>query len=757
MSYLKKAVLLFFFIGVAVVSILQTQPPVPLSQAADHSFSAQRAYAILQEIARAPHPTGSAENDRVREYIVSEAERWGYKPEIQVAEYALTGANRNLVTSATLHNIVVRVPGASSSKAILVSAHYDSAIGSPGANDNGVAVAAILETMRALTYLEPLKNDVIFLFSDGEELDLLGARAFWRDHPWAKDVGMVLNYESKGSSGPSMMFETGKQNGWLIQQMALALPHPVTNSSMSNAYEILNNDTDFTIAREQGVIGLNFAYGEGGYTYHIALDDLEHVNMRSLQHQGENVFESIVHFGHADLLEIKGPDRIYFSMLNQVISYPKTWSIVIALLITAVIVYTLIRRRKAQCLQWKSLGKAILLILGGLAGTWAMMYAIWSAVTMFWTTDMLLYRIEWMAAAMLLLILALISCTFPILQRWADLRHMHAAGVLISLLLLWLTTLYLPGASFFFVFPFLLHYALFVFGKESEREGERGWLLHAASAALVGWFFLPFLFILIHFLPLVFMPVLFTLFVLIGFWMYPSLLVLVNQGSRLIALGLVVLSVVLLGSFHYQTQPSADTPELNNLFFVENADTGSSYWVSRTGPDAWISTILQQPHETNLNDFIIDGGRERRVWVEEANYQALSSPQLSVLQDEKDGEYRTVELLLNTGRGAKDYIMLEVVDADVEEVQINGNAPDYRYAEQRNWNWRVRYYQVPVEGLRVTLRLKTTTPTAPVSLRLMDGSYGLPTGEQVASRPAEMIGGYEYDNMTLVMKSYMLP
>lgn len=757
MSYRKKAVLMIFFIVLIVVSILQIQPPEPLSQPADHSFSAQRAYAILQEIARAPHPTGSVENDRVREFIVSEAERWGYKPEIQVAEYALTGANRNLVTSATLHNIVVRVPGTSSSKAILVSAHYDSAIGSPGANDNGTAVAAILETMRALTYREPLKNDIIFLFSDGEELDLMGARAFWRDHPWAKDVGMVLNYESKGSSGPSMMFETGKQNGWLIQQMALALPHPVTNSSMNHAYEILSNDTDFTIAREQGVIGLNFAYGEGGYTYHIALDNLDHVNMRSLQHQGENVFASVVHFGHADLLEIKEPDRIYFSIFNQVISYPKTWSIAIALLITAGIVYAMVRRCKAKRLQWLYVGKAILLILGGLAGTLVVMYAIWSSVTMLWTTDMLLYRIEWMAAAMLLLNLALISCTFPILQRWVDVLHMLAAGVLLSLLLLWLTTLYLPGASFFFVFPFLLHYGLFIFGRDRAHEGERSWLLHAVSAAWVGWFFLPFLFILIHFLPLAFMPVLAMFFVLIGFWMYPSLLVLVNQGSRLIALGLIVLSVVLVGSFHYQTQPSADTPVLNNLFFVENADTGSSHWVSRTGPDAWISTILQQPHETNLNDFIIDGGRERRVWVEEANYLAMSSPQLTVLQDEKDGEYRTVELLLNTGRGAKDYIILEVVDAGVEDVQINGNAPDYRYAEQRNWNWRMRYYQVPVEGVRVTLRLKTPTPTAPVSLRLMDGSYGLPTREQVAPRPVEMIGGYEYDQMTLVMKSYMLP
>ncbi|QQE76676.1 M28 family peptidase [Brevibacillus composti] len=67
----------------------------------------------------------------------------------------------------------------------------------------------MLETLRMPQAGPKPKNDLIFLFSDGEELNLLGAEAFWRDHPWARDVSLVLNYESRGSRGPSVIWDAG--------------------------------------------------------------------------------------------------------------------------------------------------------------------------------------------------------------------------------------------------------------------------------------------------------------------------------------------------------------------------------------------------------------------------------------------------------------------------------------------------------------------------------------------------------------------
>jgi hypothetical protein len=44
-----------------------------------------------------------------------------------------------------------------------------------------------------------------------EELGLNGAALFVTQHQWAKEMGLVLNFEARGSSGPSyMLMETNK-------------------------------------------------------------------------------------------------------------------------------------------------------------------------------------------------------------------------------------------------------------------------------------------------------------------------------------------------------------------------------------------------------------------------------------------------------------------------------------------------------------------------------------------------------------------
>ena len=53
--------------------------------------------------------------------------------------------------------------------AVALVAHFDSDPTTPGANDDAAGVAAILETARVLLSGPPLRNDVILLFTDGEE------------------------------------------------------------------------------------------------------------------------------------------------------------------------------------------------------------------------------------------------------------------------------------------------------------------------------------------------------------------------------------------------------------------------------------------------------------------------------------------------------------------------------------------------------------------------------------------------------------
>jgi acetylornithine deacetylase/succinyl-diaminopimelate desuccinylase-like protein len=66
------------------------------------------------------------------------------------------------------HNIEVTLTGNESREALVIGAHYDSALGSPGANDNGSGVAALLAIARRLKATR-LNRTVHLVFFTNEE------------------------------------------------------------------------------------------------------------------------------------------------------------------------------------------------------------------------------------------------------------------------------------------------------------------------------------------------------------------------------------------------------------------------------------------------------------------------------------------------------------------------------------------------------------------------------------------------------------
>jgi hypothetical protein len=79
------------------------------------------------------------------------------------------------------------------------------------ASDDKSSVAAMLETARAIASGEPLSNDIVMIFTDGEEAGLLGASSFVAEHPGGAQGGVVLNWEATGNAGPSVSFETSSE------------------------------------------------------------------------------------------------------------------------------------------------------------------------------------------------------------------------------------------------------------------------------------------------------------------------------------------------------------------------------------------------------------------------------------------------------------------------------------------------------------------------------------------------------------------
>ncbi len=155
----------------------------------------------VEQIAVRPHAIGMADHDRVRDYVVAQLTALGLHPQVQPTtgdRHALSGGR-----ARPEHPRVDSRAATPNGKAVLLMAHYDGVEAGPAASDDGAGSAALLETVRALRARKtPLAHDVIVLFTDGEEAGLLGAAAFVREHPWAKDVAVVVNFEARGTSGP---------------------------------------------------------------------------------------------------------------------------------------------------------------------------------------------------------------------------------------------------------------------------------------------------------------------------------------------------------------------------------------------------------------------------------------------------------------------------------------------------------------------------------------------------------------------------
>jgi len=251
------------------------------------NFSTLRAYEHVKQISKKPHYIGSKNHSVVRNYLIDELEKLGLTVQTQKG-FSLS----NMSTLTIPENIIARIEGTDETgKALLLLSHYDSAVHSSyGASDAASGVATILETLRAFKVKgKNPKNDIIILFSDAEEVGLNGAKLFAKKHPWAKDVGLVLNFESRGSGGPSnMIIETNYGNKNLINTFSKAKPEfPVASSLMYNIYKLLPNDTDSTVFREKlDVPSFFFAFIDDHYEYHTAQDIPENLDKKSLAHQG---------------------------------------------------------------------------------------------------------------------------------------------------------------------------------------------------------------------------------------------------------------------------------------------------------------------------------------------------------------------------------------------------------------------------------------------------------------------------------------
>ena len=304
----------------------------------------------MERIGSQQHVTGSAAAADVRDYIVSTLTGFGLQPQIQDTISA-TGQLSGPYGMARVRNVVAVLPGTDSTGRVVMFAHYDSVQVSYGGNDDGAGVSTLLETARVLAAGPRPRNDIVFLFTDAEEACLCGAQAFVDQSPLAAQGGVAMNFESRGSSGPVVLFETSRGNANVVGVYADAVPYPVATSFAVEIYRILPNDTDFTPFRDSGRFsGLNSAYIDGSAVYHAPEDRPSYMDQASLQQHGDNAVALARSFGAADIAALTVPaanDSTYFPVLSVLLRYPGwlVWPLAILALLAVVGLAFLARRR----------------------------------------------------------------------------------------------------------------------------------------------------------------------------------------------------------------------------------------------------------------------------------------------------------------------------------------------------------------------------------------------------------------------------
>lgn len=286
-----------------LIAVLTLQVPAPAGVGAPAAaFSAGRAMADVREIARRPHPVGSADHARVQAVLLQRMAALGLQTSTQTGALSPRAVQRleregGSAAGVELTNLVGVLPGRDPRlPAVALMAHYDTVPDSAGAADDTAGVAAILEAVRAIRARGPADRTLVVILTDGEELNLDGARAFWGGHPLRDRIGAVVNLEARGGGGRAMMFETGTGNaetiGLFARAGARATGGVSSNSLAVFVYDNMPNDTDFTVPKARGVQGVNLAFIGRPEQYHAPVSTPDALDQGSVQHIGSQALET---------------------------------------------------------------------------------------------------------------------------------------------------------------------------------------------------------------------------------------------------------------------------------------------------------------------------------------------------------------------------------------------------------------------------------------------------------------------------------
>lgn len=726
---------------------------------------------LVKEMSQKPHYHGSDAIGEVRQYLLLQLEEMGLSPQIQKG--MAIDHHGNIAEPV---NILARYEGTGyGNQALLLMSHYDSdPHSSYGASDAASGVATILEGMRS--YLEAIGNgeveepvnDIIVLITDAEELGLNGAQLFVSEHPWADDVEIALNFESRGSGGPSyMLLETNGGNRNLINAFQAAdVKYPVANSLAYSIYKKLPNDTDLTVFREDADInGMNFAFIDDHYDYHTSRDTYERLDKRTLAHQAAYLMPLLSYFSSADitagLSSLKGEDHVYVNFpFTGLVDFPFSWLpilIVFSGLLLLVLPFTGSGKRRFHAMAALKSAGMFLLCLGVV---FAIIHFGWMAISggvAFYEEQIngFPYNGHWWIASCTMLSCAVFFYGYKIIY---DARYIGSQAYF-PVLFLWVICLitgfsldgtaegaivpavYLPGAGYFIIPVFLGIVAAWM--NIRQRRPSFTLLILLTFPAI--WIFAPF----IKAFPVALgMSILFVAGVLTVLLLGLLLPIIGHYRKKRFLGHLSLLLALIFGGIAFaKAEFTKDSPKPNSLVYLADHNTSKAFWLSYDRHlDQWTKAKLgDDPIDPDsLNQNIIDSKYQSLFkHAARAEYHAVNKIGISFIKDTVVQDQRVVEMKLVPQPGIKRLEVFSEATGYFDKVMVNGELmperkPVRTLLDRRLKNRLIGYFRSDDEPVSVSLTFpKDSIP----SLEIYAGNYDLLSHKklEVGERSAAMM------------------
>lgn len=795
-------------LAVVILAMLADNPPAPLpADAPAEQYSASRAMKHVEAIAEKPHPAGSKEAGRVRGYILDELEKLGFETEVQTTEVVYDyGRAPQRVDAATVKNIVARKNGREAGPALALMAHYDSRPQSPGAGDDASGVATLLETARALKEFDPLDRDLYLVFTDAEERGFLGAQGFMRQHPAADDIGLVLNFEARGTSGPVNMFETSENNGALLDALAREAPHVTATSLAYAVYKRMPNDTDLSIVKASGVAGMNFAFVDGFYDYHTPGDNPDNLSPASLQQMGGYALSLSRHFGNTELPPEPADDAVFYNVAGDwFVSHSTSVGHAITLAAITVVVLLLWRLHRTGQAHGLTvlrgaagfvlfLGTTFLLVDGlntllapadsnvafrevfAETRLWLVGWLFLAGLLALGWTRLLTRGIDYRAAVGLTVVLLAVrlgagdtgwpgpAATIAIglllgtvcrraIGPWAQ----FAGGLTVWAVMLAVVDLTAVTAAYLFAWPLLIagviaHWV----SRRRDPAFDRGTNLAALLAgALPGVFWFAGLIYSLHLVLGVGMPAISAAVAALPVaLLIPALSVAGESDRGELRGGIAAAMLVIFGTLIGTTGFDGRHRQPSEVFYWFNADTGEQYWAAEQDElTPWMREVFGKSPVTMDWSEIVPGDRGSDLRRAPAPGVPLETPDMEIVSETLEGKIRSVTFRL-TPEGFGERMNLSIATEGLATVMLNSRTLASGDFSGNWWGWT--YFAAPPEGIELTvLHDFRKTPV----LKLAATRYTLP-GEAAAALPPrpdnEMARPYSYSDATVVTKTYSL-